>query len=446
MFIDWRGYLAGTILTLVVTLLVYLVMITFISIHAEIIYVLPIVVIAIYYGLGPAIFTAILSDLTFDYFFIPPLFTLGPRNTQDIPILVTFLLVGIIVGFLGVRLRESEGRFRSIVETAGEGIVMVNPENIITYVNKKFPEMLGYSMEEIKGKSILDFTDTDYTRELRQRLEKRKKGIRESYELAYRRKDGSIQWVRINGSPLFDSNGKHIGSVGMHTDITDEKNLRDQLEDYAKKLIQIQEEERKRIARELHDDTAPTLSYLSLEVDAVISKFPDLPDETVNHLRELREKINEAQENIRRFSHELHPSILDNLGLEAALEALVMELNARGTLEVDFRVSGAEESLPDEVELNLYRIAQEALNNIWKHSQATEAEVNLEYSTDKTVLTISDNGVGFDSSKLPKGGLGLTGMRERALLIGGILKVESEPGKGTRVVVETKATDQISRS
>jgi two-component system, NarL family, sensor histidine kinase NreB len=109
--------------------------------------------------------------------------------------------------------------------------------------------------------------------------------------------------VIINGSPLLDSSGKYIGSVGMNTDITEEKNLRGQLEDYARRLIQIQEEERKRVARELHDDTDPTLSYLSLEVDAIMTKFPHLSEETIKHLRDLREKINSVQEDIRRFSH-----------------------------------------------------------------------------------------------------------------------------------------------
>jgi signal transduction histidine kinase len=126
----------------------------------------------------------------------------------------------------------------------------------------------------------------------------------------------------------------------------------------------MQEEERKRIARELHDDTAPTLSYLCLELDAIMIKSPNLSEEHLQRLRELREKINQTQENIRRFSHELHPAILDNLGLEPALEVLVSELNSKGKMQVDLEVKGQKENCPMTLVVASFHIGlQEALHN-----------------------------------------------------------------------------------
>jgi PAS domain S-box-containing protein len=203
-FLNWRGYLASLALTAICTLIIYLIQAASISIHAEILYILAVVLTAFYFGLLLAIFTSVLSVLVYDYFFIPPLYSLGPRFTQDIPILVAFLLVGIIVSFIALKMRESEEKFRSMVETANEGIAMANVDGIILYVNQRFLDMLGYSPDEMLGRPIVSFADKDYAGELQQRLENRKRGIGEGYEMAFRRRGGDILWVRINGSPLFD--------------------------------------------------------------------------------------------------------------------------------------------------------------------------------------------------------------------------------------------------
>jgi len=134
----------------------------------------------------------------------------------------------------------------------------------------------------------------------------------------------------------------------------------------------------------------------------------------------------------------LHPAILDNLGLEPALESLVAEMNSKRQMEIRFNVSGTERKLPIDINLALFRITQEALNNVWKHSRAREAAVDLEYRPNKTLLSITDNGIGFGPSAHNKGGLGLTSMRERANLIGARLRLESTTGQGTKVLVEVE--------
>jgi len=324
MFLNWRGYPVGIALVLLVTLLKILGQPDIIPMPFSPLYVLAIVPVAVYFGLGPAIFTSILSVLALDYFFFTPLYTVSIPSQNEFLSLVIFLFVGIVTSFL------SSGLLRKTEEAN-----------------------------------------------------------------------------RLN-----------------------------------RELIKTQEEERKRIARELHDDTAPSLAYLSLELDSFISKNPGLSGDAVLLLKKFREKINNTQQDIRRFSHELHPAILDTLGLEAALEAQVAELGSKDKLEIQFQVSGTAGKLPDEVSLALYRIAQESLNNIWKHSRATRAAVNLEYTPRKVLLSVTDNGIGFDPDLPVKSGLGIMSMKERSSLIGARLKLESAVNGGTRVSVEVALPNQ----
>lgn len=206
------------------------------------------------------------------------------------------------------------------------------------------------------------------------------------------------------------------------------------------RLIKAREDESKRLAMELHDDTAQTLAYLGLEVEAMSTRTPVLPPEIAQRLTAVKEKIDKTQHDIRRFSHELHPAILDNLGLEAALETLTAEINPGGQMEVQFNVDGPERTMPDGVELALYRIAQEALNNVLKHARASAVTVNLRYAANKVKLSIADNGIGFDShariNRKKRHSLGLINMKERADLIGAGLLIESGRGQGTTVSVE----------
>jgi PAS domain S-box-containing protein len=214
---------------------------------------------------------------------------------------------------------------------------------------------------------------------------------------------------------------------------------KEQLEYYIAKVLQAQEKERKRIARELHDDTAPSLAYIGLELDGIIMKYPALPPEISRRLNLLKEKTNTTQLEVRRFSHELHPAVLENLGLEAALETLIDEINAGGKLVIDFNVSGAVKRLLDEASLQLFRIVQEALNNVQKHSGATKAAVRMRYTRDNIKVTVIDNGSGFEVTNKKKtdsrGGMGLIGMQERAQLIKAVLKIKSKKDLGTTVCV-----------
>jgi signal transduction histidine kinase len=223
-----------------------------------------------------------------------------------------------------------------------------------------------------------------------------------------------------------------------------EKKLRQELELFNHKIIRAQEEERKRIVRELHEDTVQLLAIIQMELESLGQSQAVQSLEAREKLGHLQANTNHAMQDIRRFSYALRPGELDHLGLDAALEQLVEETSEQMGLEVEFQINGETRRLDNDIELVLFRIAQEALNNTQKHSHAPAATVKMEYLLERIRLTIEDNGKGFDQAKesdsgVHSGRLGLIGMRERAHLIQAEFTIDSRPGNGTTIAVELKA-------
>ncbi len=250
------------------------------------------------------------------------------------------------------------------------------------------------------------------------------------------------RWLHFTASPIKDNSGEVIGAIETLEDITERKSAEENLRHYLQEITRAQEEERKRIARELHDDTAQDLLVLSRQLDSfVVSAIDHLSTEDISYLERLRQQAEGILDGVHRFSQDLRPSVLDDLGLVPALEWLASDLTNHFEAAIALEVLGSVHRFSPELELILFRIAQEALRNMWKHSEASKAWVTVEFGDDKTVLTVKDNGKGFE---LPEriedlavaGKLGLVGMQERAQLIGGRLTLQSEPGKGTTVTVE----------
>jgi two-component system sensor histidine kinase UhpB len=257
------------------------------------------------------------------------------------------------------------------------------------------------------------------------------------------------QRASLIGQNEFQSIARPIGGVKeiedlrvmLHEMVQRVKGYQAALEDYARALTQAQEEERARLARELHDETVQTLIALGHKTQMVQRHLSRDPDQVEQRVSELREMIAQSIEEIRRFSRALHPHYLDELGLVPALETLAGEAGAA------FRVSGSPSRLESEKELTLYRIAQEALNNARRHAHAHSIQVELQFEPAAVQLRVCDDGQGFEvpsylnlNDLTRTGHFGLIGMRERAQLVNGELKIESSNGKGTTVTLSITKT------
>jgi signal transduction histidine kinase len=256
------------------------------------------------------------------------------------------------------------------------------------------------------------------------------------------RRFGALSILSLNETKSFSERDLAIlTAIGRQAGIAIENSyLYENMRFYARKITQAQESERKRIARELHDDTIQSLIALSRRIEALRVSEEALPKETVTHIQALQQTTVEVIQSVRRFSQALRPSILDDLGLLPTLEELTTELNRQDGLQAEFWVHGEERRLSAEVELTLFRIVQEALNNVRKHAKASRVVTVVELSDGYIRVTVQDNGVGFRPPTLaehPTGTskLGLIGMLERARLLGGILIVDSAPDQGTKVIV-----------
>ncbi len=212
------------------------------------------------------------------------------------------------------------------------------------------------------------------------------------------------------------------------------------MRDYIAAITRGQEEERKRLARELHDDTIQDLIALGHQVEMIQRALERDPAAAARRLEELRASLHELIAEVRRFTRALRPIYLEDLGLLPALEMLVRDTAAKTGVEATFHVAGTPRRLPEELELTVYRIAQEALNNVAQHAAASRVDLRLRFAPEEVILEVVDDGVGFNAPEHPEalareGHFGLVGMRERAALVGGKLELQTAPGQGTRVQV-----------
>lgn len=249
----------------------------------------------------------------------------------------------------------------------------------------------------------------------------------------------SGRWQHITASPIRNGSGELIGAIETLQDVTEEKQLQENMRYYVQLITRAQEEERKRLARELHDDLSASLLLLIHRLDSSIptgrAKHALVAKE---NLGLLRDQAVEALEHVRRYVQDLRPRILDDLGLSASLEWMAEDMQRNHSIPTTVEATGVGPFLPSEVQLLLFRIAQEALTNVRRHSGATGASIRLDKSDDVVTMVVADNGHGFNvparvEDLAGSGHLGIVGMAERARLLNGTLEVSSTPGEGTRV-------------
>jgi len=332
-------------------------------------------------------------------------------------------------------------RFQEIFEKAYDAIWIQNFQGRITNANRAASRVLGYEGKDLMGRHVSQFLTPEGLQVARDVREKLLHGepVKQPYEQNVLRKDGSQSILMLTTS-LLENEGKPMAFQHIARDITEATKLQESLELYAAQIGRAHEEERKRIARELHDDTIQTMVAISRRLDDVVSRDSALSKELRGSLEQLQKDIDQALVRTRRFIQDLRPPTLEYLGLIAALRELTTQVQDQSGIEVSFKVKGKELRFTSEEELLVYRIAQESLRNVWKHSQAKKVELVIEFDENKTVVVIADNGkgcvVGESSEFLKAGKLGFMGMRERAHLLGGKLNVRSEPNEGTTVVLE----------
>ena len=333
------------------------------------------------------------------------------------------------------RLRESEERFRLLADTAPVLIWMSGSDKGCTYFNQPWLDFTGLPLSEQVGDG---WTKCVHPEDLPSCSETYTSAFdaRRSFRMEYRlrRADGEYRWVLDTGVPRFEEDGTFVGYVGSCIDISDRKETEQLLLGLSGRLISMQEEERSYIARELHDDVSQRLALLSIELEQLFQNPPPSREELHQKLGDPLKQVGEISSDIHQISHRLHPSKLDNLGLVAATAGFCRELNRQKGVRIEFVDRNVPQKVPGEIALCLYRVVQEALQNVAKHSGAPLAQVELTGTTDGIYLRVSDCGAGFDPhSPDVTSGLGMISMRERLRLVGGHLHVESEPGRGTRV-------------
>lgn len=310
-----------------------------------------------------------------------------------------------------------------------------------TYVGEQAVDLLGYSTEDWYQPGFWPAHLHPDDRERAVSRYREYSRTRDHYDHEYRMiaGDGRVVWLHTLVT-VSRENGEPKTIHGFSIDITKSKQNESALRNLTGRLINAQEEERRRVARELHDDLNQRMALLSIELEQLGAL--EKPGDLGRQLKRVRNHAKEISADIHRLSYKLHPSKLDHLGLAAAIKSLCQELGAMG-LEVQFQQRNIPENLPKDVTLCFFRIAQEALRNCVKHSGAGSARVTLESANGRIHLAVSDDGCGFDTeSDAMKRGLGFTSMRERVRFVGGQMHVHARPIEGTVIEVSVPLADQ----
>ena len=331
--------------------------------------------------------------------------------------------------------RESEQRFRLVANSAPVMIWMSGPDKLCHYFNQPWLEFTGRPLEAELGNG---WTELVHPEDFQKCLDTYLGAFddREHFEMQYRlrRHDGEYRWLLDIGVPRLNPDKSFAGYIGSCIDVTERKMAEEAIANLSGRLIDAQEEERKRIAREIHDDYTQRLALLAIDLDDLTEKIGDSPAGASQGLRQIWNKISELGSDLHSLSHRLHSSTLESLGLVAGAKSFCEEFAAQQKIQVDFWHENIPRGIPGSVALCLFRILQEGLRNIKRHSGADRAEVRLEGSAEKLHLSIVDRGAGFDvNNHSPRVGIGIRSMQERLRSLGGRLEITSRPMEGTRV-------------
>jgi PAS domain S-box-containing protein len=331
-------------------------------------------------------------------------------------------------------LRESEQRFRLVADTAPVLIWMSGPDKKCTFFNESWLKFTGRSIASELGDG---WTEGVHAEDLQRCLQTYTQAfdLREEFRMEYRlrRHDGEYRWVLDIGVPRFDQEPSFVGYIGSCVDITDRKLAETALANVNRRMIEAQERERTRIARELHDDIGQRFAVLAINLAQLHRNVTNLP-EIRRRVEELKHQASEIAADIQTISHSLHSSKLETLGLAAAMRGFCNEFGEQQKVEIDFQSNDLPDPLQPDISLCLFRVLQEALYNSAKHSGVRHVVVRSWGTPNEVHLTVTDFGFGFDKEAAKTGrGLGLISMDERLKILNGTLSIETQLKRGTTI-------------
>jgi PAS domain S-box-containing protein len=354
-------------------------------------------------------------------------------------------------------LRASEEQYRTLAEAAHDMIFIINRDDRIEYVNSFGAQFLGQPAQKLAGKLrklYFPAETSQHQGDAIQEVFQTGKAIAvESANIFLEQKFWLSTWL----VPLKNDSGQVTSILGVSRDITDRKRSEEELRqardfleervaertaallDSQEKMrlltaqtVKAQEEERRTISRELHDDAGQALITLQYSLTAIQGELPETETFSRTRLADSLKVIDQTMQHIRSLSHSLRPPVLDIGGIDLSLQEYCREQAKRTQVPIIYHGQDIP-GLPDEISISLYRFVQEALTNVLKHAQATQVEIRLQYKKGEISLSVSDNGRGMEDLN-PTGGMGLLGIRERLKLLDGELVTHSSKGRGTRLV------------
>jgi PAS domain S-box-containing protein len=335
-------------------------------------------------------------------------------------------------------LRESEERFRLVANSAPVLIWMSGTDKLYNFFNQGWLNFTGRSMAEELGEGWASGVHPDDLENCL-KIYSASFDARVDFEMEYRlrRFDGEYRWIVDFGVPRFEADGNFCGFIGSCVDISERKSSAESLQALSGRLIRAQEEERSRIARDLHDDFSQGLALQCIDLEQLLKKLGQTETSDRTRLLKMLKRTKQLAADIRALSHQLHSNKLEYVGLLPAVSGLCEEISEKCEIRVHFTECGFPQNIPKDVALCLFRIAQEALGNVVKHSEAKSAEVQLGANSNGVSLRVADDGKGFVPNDTNRGGgLGLVGMTERLRLVGGRLSVKSDLAQGTTILAE----------
>ena len=369
-------------------------------------------------------------------------YIIKPFKSKELEVTIRMALIRSKVE---TKLKESEERYRDLVEKAGIAIITDDEQGNIRYFNEKFAEIFGYSMAEMKELSYDSLVHPDDLNNIRKIHKKRiqNKRIPARFEFRGKKKDGSDIFLEAD-AVKFKENGAITGTRSYIRDITEQKRMADEikssreiLRSLAAYLQSVREEERTNISREIHDELGQALTALKMDlfwIKGNLSKKPQMIETKTEEMISLTDTIIKT---VKKISSDLRPGLLDDLGLVPAIEWQTQEFQERMQIPCRLKIDSEKMTIEKEESTALFRIFQEALTNIARHAQATNVKVMLDIKKNMVVLKVQDNGTGITKDKVNSPlSLGLVGMMERAKSFGGEVVILGKENEGTSVTVK----------